>query len=191
MRVLQNDPASASITTLKVAKSKLKIMPLSLRGGGLYFKAKHGNFVILEHLHQNHSKNDKPLLQIGSFNSGTLNISLDIPKTGKVQILGDIIMHEYPKSLHGNLQIKVNKNTSFKADKVMVGAVVVGGIHGQTYPLDDKGKSPAISLAPGTYKIFFPDFDKRKSRWDITIKSRRTKTLKLKAISQSQLDMLP
>ena len=190
MRVVQVDPTPNKIVFLSASQ----LLELTSNGGGnasIYFRAKNGDFVLWRHILSRNSQPDGPMsLKIGSLKTGTIEKMVEVPEKGKLQILGDIVMHTCPKDKYGNLQIEIEKDESITTNKVTIGATVVGGIYGTNYPLTADGKSEIISLPPGHYKILFPNFDMRKSRWEFDIQTGKITLLKLKAPSQKELNMI-
>jgi hypothetical protein len=176
-------------TQLKATKLK-ELTPIYDGGGGEYRIAKNGDFVLWEHINTAQRRKSQDPIEVGHIESGNATLWFDAPAHGKLNVLGDIVVRPAPQNERGRLEISIEKDAATNTTAAVIGPIVVGGQYGTKYSLSAEGKSESITLAPGHYKIVFPDFDPRKSRWDFTIRPGMTTRLKLKAITQKQLDLV-
>ena len=183
IRVIQDD----STPKMPVMLSATKLMELTNKyngGGGQFFNAQNGDFVLWQHLTTPSPQNPRAMIKVGHPNSGALDLWLDIPERGQLRTY-EIIFETCPKNQYGQLQIQVLKHRSTQCTQFTVGMITTGGIYGKTYPLNPRKRRGPILLAPGDYKLLFPEIDKRKARFDFQIHTRQTTKLKFKAPSQN------
>ena len=165
---------NSPLPTQLVANKLKELTPVYNGGGGRYQVAKNGDFVLWEHTNVNRQKDS---IDVGHLESGTKKFWTDLPPRGTLNVLGDIVIRPCTQN-RGHLQIDIGNKAATNNREAVIGPLIVGGLYGHKYALTADGTSEPISLAPGDYKILFPNFDKSSSRWDFTIRPGTTTLLK-------------
>jgi len=171
-RVLTADERSDARVQLKAIKLK-KLTSKYDGGGGTYRSERTGAFVLWQHIKSAVTKDGKDPLEVGAFGFGRETLWVDVPQAGTVQVLGDIVLETASPEARGSLQIDIDPNDIKDARKLVIGPIVAGGPFGRSITIED-GKCRIPELPAGTYKLLLPEFDVKKSRWDVTIKPRTT-----------------
>lgn len=182
-RVIQDNPTPSE----PVMMASVKLMELTDTyngGGGTFYQAKSGDFVLWDHLRGPSKDQPQNKIQVAHSNSGSTDLWIDIPERGQINGY-DIIMKTCPRSKYGQLQVQLRAPKSVNCTRFVIGPVTVGGPYGVSYPMNPRERKGPILLAPGDYKILFPEFDMVKSRMDFTIDSRKTTRLKVKYTSDN------
>jgi hypothetical protein len=89
--------------------------------------------------------------------------------------------------MRGNLLVALSRPANVRCSRFTLGMVTIGGIYGIDYTWNAQRSSVPIQLAPGRYKILFPDINPVKGRFDFTIAPNETTTLKFTATSQKEI----
>ena len=177
-----------SLQPTQLSATKLKELTPIDGGGSFYRTARSDEFVLWEHTNTGRRTRNEDPIEVGHIESGKTTLWIGVPREGTLNVLGDILVRPSSHRERSRLEISIEKSAATKTATAVIGPIVVGGPFGTEYPLNAEGKSDSIALAPGEYKILFPDFNVAKSRWDFTIRPGMTTHLKLKAASQQQLD---
>jgi hypothetical protein len=190
LRVLQDKPTPQQPVMLGGIKL-VELTPKYTAGGGSYFHAKSGDFLLIEHINgSRRRKVGENLYQdpitVGHPDSGTLVVWVDVPKRGELQGR-EIVFKPCPKSQYGQLQVALRKRSSVLCDQFMLGVVSFNDIEDGPFPINPKKRKGPILLAPGDYKIFFAQIDPAKARFDFKILSKQTTFLSFSATNQKTI----
>ena len=188
LRVIMKDASPTDIAQLEA--TKLKVLTAKYHGGGgQYRTAPSYGFVLWQHINSTRRRANKEPIHLGHYKYGEATLWVDVPPAGELNVLGNVILEPCPLGQRGKLEVKVKPKRGVKMQRFVIGPVVVGGPYGTSFRLYPDGTSEAVSLAPGNYKILFPDFDYRKSRWEFSVYPSSATRLKLRAKSQKEIEM--
>ncbi len=186
--VLENSSPDEKI---QVQGTKLKqLTEKYYGGGGEYRVVSSGGFVFLQHINSTRRQDGKDPVTLGALAHGRTRLWVDVPPAGTLGVLGDVILRRYPIEEMGRLVTMIELPPGVKATRLVLGPVVVGGPYGNKFEVDHGGRCDTGRLAPGKYKILFPEFDMRKSRWFVSVAPRTVTHAKFVAHSQSELEKI-
>lgn len=167
MRVFLDD--SLPKETIQARGTKLKELTALYSGGGGEFRETHsGEFIFLEHINSNRRRDGQDPVNLGCSPHGTSTIWVTEPPSGQLGIVGDVILNRCPQEDMGQLSIIVTGCGVPQPTVVTLGSVVVGGPYGADHRIN-AGAEFKLKLPPGEYKVLFPQFDLKTSRWNLNI----------------------
>lgn len=167
MRLVVNE--SDKTETIQAAGTKLKELTEQYHGGGgTYQVLDNGGFVFLEHINSSRRRNGRDPVTLGANSHGTTELWVDVPPNGVLGVLGDVVLNRCADEDTGVFVIRGNPDGPLEQMKLMIGTVVVGGPYGDTHTFDSTA-GIRLRLPGGHYKILLPQFDLKKSRWDVEI----------------------
>ncbi len=137
-------------------------------GGGEYLVGLSGDFVLFQHINSVHRRNQRDPVVLGSLAHGKSQLWAEVPSAGTLNVVGDVILRSCPDEEKGLLVLSLNAPADLESTPVVIGPVVVGGPYGKKHRVH-AAQDLELRLPPGDYKLLLPDFDLKKSRWDVTI----------------------
>ncbi len=192
MRVMLEGVDAGSDSSGKIQLISIKLNNLDhfpQGGGGMYRETLPGGFVIVEHINSTLRNDNRDPVTIASFTHNHTKLWVPVPPSGQLGILGDVILSRPETASLGRIVVTVRRDTQqqIKLRRCQVGTIAVGGRYGQSFEFDPDGVCTIDQLAPGTYRLLLPDFDIRKSRWEVTVKPSTTTQLTFTAQSQTEV----
>jgi len=189
MRVILED--SRPEEKIQAQATKLKqLTEKYYGGGGEYRVVNSGGFIFFQHINSTRRQDGRDPVTVGAPAHGRTRLWADVPSNGTLGVLGDVILRRYPIEEMGRLVTTIEQPPGVKATRLVLGPVVVGGPYGNKFAIEEGGRCDTGRLAPGTYKILFPEFDMRKSRWFVNIAPRTVTHVKFVAHSQNELEKI-
>lgn len=189
MRVILED--SRPEEKIQAQATKLKqLTEKYYGGGGEYRVVNSGGFIFFQHINSTRRQDGRDPVTVGAPAHGRTRLWADVPSNGTLGVLGDVILRRYPIEEMGRLVTTIELPPGVKATRLVLGPVVVGGPYGNKFEIEQGGRCDTGRLAPGTYKILFPEFDMRKSRWFVNIAPRTVTHVKFVAHSQRELEKI-
>ncbi len=190
LRVSQEQPTPDQPVMLDATKLK-ELTRHYDGGGGQYYRAKSGEFILMEHINGTHRRelgkgHFQDPLTVGHPASGTKVIWIDVPKRGILRGQ-DIVLSPCPPNLYGQLRVQLRKRSSVRCTEFMLGVVTINDITAGPYPLNPSKRDGPILMAPGDYQIYFAQINPARARFDFRINARQTTYLKFAAPNQKTI----
>ena len=106
-------------------------------------------------------------VELGALLHGRTRLSLPLAEAGTVAIFGNVVLGRAAPSDQARLAIHVQG--ARRPGRVVVGPLTVGGRYGRSFRCPDVGACEVGPLAPGTWRILFPEFDRVRSRFEVQV----------------------
>ena len=140
--------------------------------------------MILEHIQSTTRRGNRESLEVGSLLHGTTQLWIEIPPTGSVAPLGDVVLLRSSASLRNLLVANIEVGAHGRSPtRIVIGPITVGGSYGTRFDCESAQRCVAGPLAPGGYWILFPEFDPVNSRSKFTIEPGSQTRLQFRSIS--------
>jgi hypothetical protein len=181
MRVFVDDSSSSEL--IQVQGTKLKELSARYSGGGGEFRTIcNGEFVLFQHINSVRRRDGCDPIRMGAFEHGSSTIWVEQPPMGELGIVGDVILSRCPVEEMGRVTIRI-VGTASQQVQLTIGPIVAGGSHG-AHQWCSPDAELQLLLPPGNYKLLFPEFDLRASRWDVDVQSQKVLRLTFDVTNQ-------
>jgi len=172
--------------TIQLAGTKLSI-PTQRRGGGRYREAANGSFVFVD-AHGGVVQRGHVTVELGHPQHGVTRLPVPMASAGVVTAGGDVVLARTPETQLGEVELTLPPEVG--AQRVVLGPLVVGGPYGQPFDCTPALPCTLGPLAPGRYKLQFPELDARRSRFDVVVAAGMRSRLVFRAGGESKLTVV-
>ena len=161
-------------------------------GGGDCRQMRSGDFVLVDHSGKARQPGSKEPVEIATLTHYRTTIQVPAPPRGKLEILGDVILSPFPQEKMGRIVATATSGTQqqLKISRLCLGPLVVGGLYGKTWPFGLDHPFDSERITPGSYEIYLPDFDRKTSRWTVTVSPAAVTRLRFLAHSQQEIEKI-
>jgi hypothetical protein len=188
LRIFLEDAAPAEL--LQAESVRLRALHQEF-GGGRYQQLGSGDFVVMEHVDSAQRRGGRDPLRIGALGHGRSELWVPVPRKGQVGVLGDVVLARAPETTLGEIRARVEVGPQGRRPtRFVVGPVTVGGPYGESFRCNAEGLCSTSPLAPGTYRVLFPEFDPVRSRWTVEVAAGQTTDLHFRSLSDRRIQWL-